>query len=109
MAHSQILNTDPFPSLSHAYALVAQEERQRSIVSSRLPSIESTTFMSTKTSKISVLLNCLSLLATLLIILNFKKGKPKAVQARPTIPAMNLPDFTYQEMEEATDGFKEVG
>ncbi|KAK6918100.1 Retrotransposon gag domain [Dillenia turbinata] len=51
--HSQILNLDPLPSLSHAYALVTQKERQQSITSSRLPFVESTAFMTTNTSKIS--------------------------------------------------------
>ncbi|KAK6937066.1 Protein kinase domain [Dillenia turbinata] len=55
----------------------------------------------------SVFLNCLLLLATLLIFLHFNKRNPKAVQARLPGLAMNLPSFTYKEMEEATDGFKE--
>ncbi|KAK6937070.1 Bulb-type lectin domain [Dillenia turbinata] len=55
----------------------------------------------------SVFLNCLLLLVTLLIILHFNKRNPKAVQALPPVLAMNLPSFTYKEMEEATDGFKE--
>lgn len=37
---SQILNTDPLPSSSRAYAQVAQEERQKIILESQLPFVD---------------------------------------------------------------------
>ncbi|KAK6925591.1 Protein kinase domain [Dillenia turbinata] len=50
----------------------------------------------------SVLLNCLFLIYSYL-----KKRKSKTVQPLATAPGMNLQRFTYEEMEKATNGFKE--
>ncbi|OMO78630.1 hypothetical protein CCACVL1_14252 [Corchorus capsularis] len=51
VVRSQILNTDPLPSLSRAYALVAQEERQQLVAASRLPSVEGAAFMTNNANK----------------------------------------------------------
>ena len=48
---SQILNTDPLPSLSRVYAQVAQEERQQLIVETRLPSVDAAAFLTNSFSK----------------------------------------------------------
>ncbi|KAK6925598.1 Protein kinase domain [Dillenia turbinata] len=50
----------------------------------------------------SVLLNCLFLIYSCL-----KKRKSKTAQPLATAQGMNLQRFTYKEMEEATNGFKE--
>ncbi|OMO60730.1 Reverse transcriptase, RNA-dependent DNA polymerase [Corchorus capsularis] len=51
VVRSQILNTDPLHSLSRAYALVAQEERQQLVAASRLPSVEGAAFMTNNANK----------------------------------------------------------
>lgn len=38
--HSQILSVDPLPNLGRAYAITAQEEKQRSVVTNRIRSVE---------------------------------------------------------------------
>ena len=50
---SQILNTDPLPSLSRAYALVAQEERQQLVIASRSASVEAVAFLTNNTNRSS--------------------------------------------------------
>ncbi|XP_022852745.1 uncharacterized protein LOC111374322 [Olea europaea var. sylvestris] len=48
---SQILNTDPLPSLSRTYALVTQEERQQYVTTSRLPAVEAVAFSTSNTNR----------------------------------------------------------
>uniref|UniRef100_A0A5B7AC59 Receptor-like serine/threonine-protein kinase n=1 Tax=Davidia involucrata TaxID=16924 RepID=A0A5B7AC59_DAVIN len=55
----------------------------------------------------SVFLNLLLLVVTLLFILRLNRKKPKTLQPCSTMPGMNLRSFSYKELEEATDGFRE--
>uniref|UniRef100_A0A5B7AA86 Receptor-like serine/threonine-protein kinase n=2 Tax=Davidia involucrata TaxID=16924 RepID=A0A5B7AA86_DAVIN len=55
----------------------------------------------------SVFLNLLLLLLPLLAIFRFNNRKTKMLQPYPVVPGMNLRIFSYKELEEATDGFKE--
>ncbi|KAA8549585.1 hypothetical protein F0562_001397 [Nyssa sinensis] len=55
----------------------------------------------------SVFLNFLLLLSTLLAMSYLNSRKTKMLQSYPVVPGMNLRSFTYKELEEATDGFKE--
>ncbi|KAK3036241.1 hypothetical protein RJ639_030783 [Escallonia herrerae] len=45
---SQILSIDPLPNIGRAYAIVAQEEKQRSIAASRTPTIEAAALLTKK-------------------------------------------------------------
>ena len=51
----------------------------------------------------SVFLNLLLFLAAFLLVFRLKNSKP----LNPVIPDMNLQSFTYEELREATNGFKE--
>ncbi|XP_059284755.1 uncharacterized protein LOC132038046 [Lycium ferocissimum] len=42
---SQILSVDPLPNLGRAYAIAAQEEKQRSVTANRIPTIEATALL----------------------------------------------------------------
>jgi len=55
----------------------------------------------------SVFLNLLFMLAAFLPVFRFKYWKPKALQPYPIMPGMNLRSYTYEELTEATNGFKE--
>ncbi|KAK6925696.1 Bulb-type lectin domain [Dillenia turbinata] len=55
----------------------------------------------------SVSFNCCLLLTTLVVISQLRKRKVECLQRCPVVPGMNLLNFTYKELEEATDGFKE--
>ncbi|KAK3015420.1 hypothetical protein RJ639_007492 [Escallonia herrerae] len=45
---SQILSIDPLPNIGRAYAIAAQEEKQRSIAASRTPTIEAAALLTKK-------------------------------------------------------------
>ncbi|KAK7844733.1 g-type lectin s-receptor-like serine/threonine-protein kinase lecrk2 [Quercus suber] len=51
----------------------------------------------------SVFLNLLLFLAAFLLVFRFNNSKP----LNPVMAGMNLPSFTYEELREATNGFKE--
>ncbi|KAM3730934.1 hypothetical protein ACB098_12G124200 [Castanea mollissima] len=55
----------------------------------------------------SVFLNLLFLLAVFLLVFHFKYWKPKALKPHPVMPSMNLRSYTYEELTEATNGFRE--
>ena len=55
----------------------------------------------------SVFLNFLFFLATVLFIFRFNNRKTKMLHTYPSTLGMNLRSFTYNELDEATDGFKE--
>ena len=55
----------------------------------------------------SVFLNLLFLLAVFLLVFRFKSWKPKALKPYPVMPGMNLRSYTYEELTEATNGFRE--
>uniref|UniRef100_A0A7N2QX34 non-specific serine/threonine protein kinase n=1 Tax=Quercus lobata TaxID=97700 RepID=A0A7N2QX34_QUELO len=55
----------------------------------------------------SVFLNLLFLLAVFLLVFCFKYWKPKAHKLYPFMPGMNLRSYTYEELTEATNGFRE--
>jgi hypothetical protein len=56
----------------------------------------------------SVFLNFLLLLAAFLVVFRFNFWKPKVFQAlHQMMPGMNLRSFTYEELQKATNGFKE--
>ncbi|KAG6630024.1 hypothetical protein CIPAW_14G126200, partial [Carya illinoinensis] len=51
--------------------------------------------------------NLLLLLAAFLAVFRFDYFKPKVIQRYPVMPGMNLRSFTYEELKNATDEFKE--
>ena len=55
----------------------------------------------------SVFLNLLFLLAVFLLVFRFKYWKSKAIKPYPVMPGMNLRSYTYEELTEATNGFRE--
>lgn len=55
----------------------------------------------------STFLNLLFLLAAFLLAFRFKYWKRKACNPYPVTPVMNLRSYTYEELIEATNGFKE--
>ena len=55
----------------------------------------------------SVFLNLLFLLAVFLLVFRFKYWKSKAIKPYPVMPGMNLRSYTYGELTEATNGFRE--
>ncbi|KAB1221108.1 G-type lectin S-receptor-like serine/threonine-protein kinase RLK1 [Morella rubra] len=55
----------------------------------------------------SVFLNFLLLLAAFLIVFRFNHWKPKVLQSYEVMPGVNLRSFTYEELNKATNGFKE--
>ncbi|XP_075634131.1 G-type lectin S-receptor-like serine/threonine-protein kinase LECRK3 [Castanea sativa] len=56
----------------------------------------------------SVFLNLLFLLAVFLLVFCFKYWKPKALKPYEVLPGMNLRSYTYEELTQATNGFKEL-
>lgn len=52
LVRSQVLNAVPLPSLSHAYALVAQEEHQQLMTASRLHSVEAASFITSNINRV---------------------------------------------------------
>ncbi|KAK7819692.1 g-type lectin s-receptor-like serine/threonine-protein kinase lecrk1 [Quercus suber] len=55
----------------------------------------------------SVFLNLLFLLAVFLLVFRFKYWKSKAIKPYPVMLGMNLRSYTYEELMEATNGFRE--
>ncbi|KAL4612158.1 hypothetical protein ACB092_08G178700 [Castanea dentata] len=55
----------------------------------------------------SMFLNLLFLLAAFLLAFRFKYWKPKAPNPYLVMPGMNLQSYTYEELTEATNGFRE--
>nr|CAD1823566.1 unnamed protein product [Ananas comosus var. bracteatus] len=53
IVRSQILSTDPLPSLAKVYALVTCEERQQSLAASRAPTIEAAAFNARNTKSMT--------------------------------------------------------
>ncbi|KAK3013436.1 hypothetical protein RJ639_010248 [Escallonia herrerae] len=50
---SQVLSIDPLPTLGRAYAIMAQEEKQRSVTADRSPLLESTACSHTETQHLA--------------------------------------------------------
>nr|POE58930.1 g-type lectin s-receptor-like serine/threonine-protein kinase lecrk3 [Quercus suber] len=55
----------------------------------------------------SVFLNLLFMMAVFLLVFRFKNWKSKAIKQYPVMPGMNLRSYTYEELTEATNGFRE--
>ena len=55
----------------------------------------------------SVFLKLLFLLADFLLVVRFKYWKSKALKPYPVMPSMNLRSYTYEELTEATNVFRE--
>ncbi|KAK7844728.1 g-type lectin s-receptor-like serine/threonine-protein kinase lecrk2 [Quercus suber] len=64
-------------------------------------------YLSGQTEDFSVFMNLLFMLAAFFPIFRFKYWKPKALLPYPIMPGMNLRSYTYEELTEATNGFKE--
>ncbi|KAL5765050.1 hypothetical protein ACOSP7_017355 [Xanthoceras sorbifolium] len=55
----------------------------------------------------SIFLDLLLLLAAFIFFCHFNRMKPEKVQPQKFMPTVNLQNFTYNELEEITEGFKE--
>ncbi|XP_059668862.1 G-type lectin S-receptor-like serine/threonine-protein kinase LECRK3 [Cornus florida] len=55
----------------------------------------------------SMLLNFVLLLSTRLVLLGFNRRKTKTLQSYSVVPGLNLRNFTYNELEDATNKFNE--